>query len=189
MITLNLLWWILCILDWSMVHCVQDKAANECWRMLTEWQEISAELSSRNPAQCIPASLVGALTIPSRLAATTPQSAAESLCDNLQKGWRPVLVHGYAPCVAHVPWLDHVSDLAASFGVSRPDPSSTAPLEAVSSPDRSKDHSAAEVCPVPLNNYAISGAFSLCHHSSCAASLVVHNLPLHNCRCSLQPAF
>ena len=90
--------------------------------MLTEWEQLSAELACQRPQKRVCACQVAALALPGGHAASDAQAAAEGLCESLQEGWRPVLVDGVAPCIAHLPWLDRVDELAAAFGAPRPVP-------------------------------------------------------------------
>lgn len=130
----------------SLQCTVQEQTAGECWRMLTEWAQLSTELSSHRPQKRVTASQVGALALSAKEALEDSEAAAETLCDSLQEGWRPILVGGVAPCIAHVPWLDHIDSLAAAFGTSQP-VSDTCGTEVATLDTRTNQEcSAAEVC-------------------------------------------
>jgi hypothetical protein len=126
---------------------VQDQVVHECWRMLSEWEQLSEELASENPTKLIPANELGALSLANRQKTTDSESqaAAERLCDSLQEGWRPVLMRATAPSIAHVPWLDHVDELASNLGAPRPVADATSTGEPTGATGNCHGHSAAEV--------------------------------------------
>jgi hypothetical protein len=131
----------------SLLCAVQDEVASDCWHMLNEWEQLATELASENPSRVITAHSVGALVLAGRqkTSDSDSQAAAERLCDSLQDGWRPVLIHDVAPSVAHVPWLCHIDELTAAFGAPRPVADATSTGEPTVARGACPGHCATEV--------------------------------------------
>ena len=118
--------------------------------MLEEWEDLAAELAEQSPQKVVSADQVGAVTLARGPAVGDAEGAAKSLCEGLQGGWRPVLVYGVAPCIAYVPWLDFVDELAAAVRAPRPVPTA-ASTEGASS---ASGKSATEVCELTRRRFA-----------------------------------